>query len=191
LLLVSGLPCNRKEQRVRIHILGINHQVQPADIRSWGSNGEPQRFEQDQKERYAALVEQVVRENNVEIVAEETQHGLDTVTRRACERANCRCANIEMPPDVRTARGIPPGYNENENTAPADCVRWNRDREDYMATQAITEAGDAQSAMVICGRMHVRPLAERFSEAGHTVETSDLQDHSWYVEDWMTHMMRL
>jgi hypothetical protein len=176
---------------MRIHILGINHQVQPEDTRSWGSNGLPQKFEQGQKERYAALVENLIANTGAQIVAEEAQHGLDTVTKRVCDRVKCRPANIEMPPDERTARGIPPAYNENPQTAPRDRERWNREREEYMAAKAIKEAGEAESLLVICGRMHVQPLAERFSKDGHTVDTSDLQDHSWYVEDWMEHIMRL
>lgn len=176
---------------MRIHILGINHQVQPADIRSWGSNGLPQKFEQEQKERYAALVETLIAKTGAQIVVEETQHGLDTVTKRVCDRVKCRPANIEMPPAERTARGIPAAYNENPDTAPDDRERWNREREEYMVTKAMAEAGDAESAIVICGRMHVQALAERFSEAGHTVETTDLQDQPWYVEDWQTHMMRM
>ena len=176
---------------MRIHILGINHQVQPADIRSWSSNGSLQKFEQEQKDRYAELVEKLIAKTGAQIVAEETQHGLDTVTKRVCDRVKCRPANIEMPPDERATRGIPAGYNENPDTPSLDRERWNREREEYMAAKAMTEAGEAESAIVICGRMHVQPLAEKFSKAGHGVETSDLQDQPWYVEDWQTHMMRL
>jgi hypothetical protein len=176
---------------MRILILGINHQIQPADIRSWGSGGGPQKFERGQKEHFALLLQETIAENGVQIVAEESRHGQETITMRVCESANCRYANIEMSPDERSVRGIPPGYNENLDTTPSDRERWNREREEYIAEKAMSEASGAESAMVICGRNHVQVLVERFSHFGHTVETNDLQNQSWYIEDWMERMMWL
>jgi hypothetical protein len=172
----------------RILIVGVNHQIQPAEILSWGSNGKPQKFEKEQKEQFASLLEGKIIENDVQVVFEEAMHGQETVTQRVCESANCRRVNIEMTPEERSARAIPAGYNENPEFPATDRERSNREREDYMAAKTITEPGEAESVIVICGSRHVQPLAERFRDAGHTVECIELEDQPWYIEDWAEHM---
>jgi len=176
---------------VHIFIVGINHQIQPVDIRSWGSGGEPQEFERQRKEHFAGFVQESITAKAIQIIAEETKHGEESITQRVCASAKCRYANIEMTPDERKARGIPPGYNENSNTPANDRERWNQEREESMATKLISEAGSAERVMVVCGRMHVQALAGRFANGGHTVETDDLQNQPWYIEDWFWHMMHL
>ena len=76
-------------------------------------------------------------------------------------------------------------------TPQTDSERWNREREEYMAAKAIAEAGEADSMTVVCGWSHTQPLAERFQNAGYTIETADLRSQPWYIDDWQTHMMRL
>jgi hypothetical protein len=176
---------------VRIFILGIRHQIQPAEIGSWSTGGKLEAFERGQKETFASLLQRSIAERGVKLTAEETIHGKDTVTKRVCASVKCLYANIEMPPEERSARGIPVGYNENPVTPQTDSEQWNREREDYMATQTIVQAGEADSVMVVCGWSHTQPLAERFQNAGHTVETADLRSQPWYIDDWQTHMMRL
>jgi len=58
-----------------------------------------------------------------------------------------------------------------------------------MAATALAQANGAERMMVICGSRHVDSLAQRFQAAGHTVKTVYLQDVSWNIEDWATHMM--
>jgi hypothetical protein len=176
---------------MRIFILGIRHQIQPAEIGSWSTGGRLEAFERGQKNNFALLLQKSIAEKSVKLTAEETTHGKDTVTKRVCASVNGLYANIEMPPAERTARGIPAGYNENSITPPSDCARWNREREEYMAAKTIAEAGDADSVMVVCGWSHTQPLADRFESMGHKVETADLRNEPWYIDDWQAHMMRL
>lgn len=176
---------------MRISIVGVRHQIQPAQINAWSSSGRLQAFEREQKERFAELVQEGIAKKSVQFVAEETRHGEDTVTKRVCDSVNCRYANIEMPPEEREARGIPAGYNENPDISSSDREQWNREREEYMADKTISEAGEAESVMVVCGWSHMQEFAERFQNAGHTVEMTDLRNQPWYIDDWAEHMRRL
>ena len=174
---------------MQIFIVGIRHQIQSAEIQCW-SCGRHQAFEQEQKDRFASLLRENIAEHGVQIVVEEASHEGDTITKIVCERLKCQYVNIDMPLDERNVQGIPAGYNENPDTAPGDCKRWNREREEYMAARAIAEAGSVASMMVICGRGHMQALAERFECVGHKVEMCDLRDQPWYIDNWTEHMWR-
>jgi hypothetical protein len=104
---------------MRIFIVGIRHVIQSAEILCW-SCGKPERFEQEQKAHFASLLQEAIAENAVHVVAEEARHGQETIAKRVCDATKCRYANIEIPPNERSARGILAGYNENPNTPPSD-----------------------------------------------------------------------
>jgi hypothetical protein len=155
---------------------------------SSSSNGRAEKFEKEQKERFADFLREKMIENEVEIVAEEARHGHETVTERVCESRGCRRVNVEMTVEERIERNIPGGYNEDPEFPAADRERCNREREDYMAAKALAEAKDAASMMVICGSRHVEALIQRFQAKGHKITTVQLQDLPWYIEDWATHI---
>ena len=101
---------------MRILIVGVNHQIQPVEILTWSSNGGAQKFEKEQKDKFAELLQEKIIENDVEIVAEEARHGHETVTQRVCKSAQCQHTNVEVTPEERIARAIPGGYNENQRS---------------------------------------------------------------------------
>jgi hypothetical protein len=172
-------------------IIGLNHQIQPAEIKSGSSSGRLEAFERDQKERFASLLGSNIAKRNARFVAEEARHGEESIAKRVCDSVNCRYLNVEMTPEERVVRNIPPGYEEDKSFPLADKDRCHRERETYMVQKTLAAAADAESTIVICGRMHSQPLANSFREAGHTVDTVDLLDQSWYIEDWFEHMYRL
>ncbi len=176
---------------MHIIIIGVNHQIQPAEILSGSSNGKVQAFEREQKEAFGSFVYAKIEQRGVQFIGEEARHGQETVVERLCARDNRRYANIEMTLEERTARDIPPGYDEDQNLPEAERVRCNREREAYMVERVLEQATDVESTLVICGRNHVVPLAERFHALGHSVDTTDLQGEGWYVEDWTQRMMNL
>lgn len=176
---------------MQILIVGLNHQIQAAEIKSWGSGGQPQAFEKEQKRKFASFVAEKILETGADLVAEEAKHGQENVAQGASNSVGCLYVNIEMPPEERTARCIPPGYNEASIYSPADCEQWNRQREEFMAEKALSAGTGIDRAIVLCGRMHVGPLKDLFEKAGHLVESVDLLDQPWYVEDWFGHIMRL
>jgi len=176
---------------MRILIIGLNHQIQPTRIGSSSTSGALEAFEQAQKEKFGALLSAKIAEHDVKFVGEEAKHGQETVTQRCCDLERCRYANIEMTPEERLARKIPPDYEEDESMPRSEKSRFHLEREEYMFHATMKEAQVADSIIVVCGSFHTQPLARRFREAGHTVEEADIRAESWYVEDWLSHMLRL
>jgi hypothetical protein len=176
---------------MRILILGINHQIQPARTCSSSTSGELERFEQRQKDQFRTLLRKRIAERGVQFIGEEAKHGQESITQLLCSSDGCRYANIEIPPDDRAARNIPTNYEEHAGVPPHQKTLFHQEREEYMFKTTIAEVRDAESIIVICGRFHTPALASRFREAGHNVEEADIQSEPWYIEDWMAHMMRM
>jgi hypothetical protein len=174
------------EVRVLILILGLNHQIQRP---FWSSDRRALAFAQDQKERFAQLIREQIRTRNVRLVGEEANPAEESIAESICTEERCRYTNIDMPSDKRAERQIPPGYNENDTVPEAEKTRGNREREDYMVAKVLATGGECDSVLIICGRDHSEPLADFFLAGGHTVETEDLRNSSWYVEDWKHHIM--
>lgn len=176
---------------MRFLIISANHQIQPAQILSMSTNGKLEAFEREQKETFGSFVKSKILERGVQFIGEEARHGQETVIQRLCGLNNWVYANIEMTPEERTARNIPPGYNEDQSLPRTEKARCHREREEYMLERILGKVGDAESILIICGSKHTGSLAERFRELGHSVETTDLQDENWYIEDWDQHMIDL
>jgi len=154
-------------------------------------DGSLETFERGQKEKFGELVREHIRKRGVQFVGEEARYGEETVAHRVCQQEGCRRANIDMTPDERKARNIPPGYYENSEFSKIEKDRCNREREANMANRVLAEDGKADSVVVICGRVHAGAIAEQLSKSGHSVEQLDLQDQGWYVEDWQGYMLKL
>ena len=176
---------------MQILIIGVNHQIQPAQILSMSTNGKLEAFEREQKETFGSFVRSKILERGAQFIAEEARHGQETVIQRLCTLNNWRYANIEMTPEERATGDIPPGYNEDQSLPDTEKARCHREREEYMFERILAEAGDAESLLIICGRVHTAPLADRLREPGHSVDTTDLQEENWYIEDWEQHMIDL
>lgn len=177
---------------MRVLIIGINHQVQSSKICSSSTNGKLERFEREQKDNFRELLLQKIAERGIQLVSEEAKHGIESIAETLCRAKTIRYVNIEMKPEERDRRRIPPGYQDEGSTvSEEEKRRGNVEREEYMVQMLLTEVGDAHSVLVICGRFHTAGIVSRLEPLGHTVEVADILDQSWYVEDWMTHMMRL
>jgi hypothetical protein len=170
-------------------VIAVNHQIQPARIKSGSTDGSVEAFEQSQKEAFGQMLIQHIRQRGVGFVGEEALHGEETIAERVCRLENCAHANIDMTPQERTGRGIPPGYDENDNLSEEERNRCHREREEYMCMTALARAGEAKSILLICGRLHSAPIAARLMQLGHSVETTDLQELKWYIENWAEHCM--
>jgi hypothetical protein len=176
---------------MRVLVLGINHQIQWVRIWSLSSTGELERFERSQKDQFRELVRRRIAERGVQFIGEEAKHGEGAIVKEICDSDGCRYANIEMHPDERATRRIPNNYEANPNMSAEQKEAFHQEREEYMFGRAVAEAANAESIIVICGRYHTPGLARRFRAAGHQVDEADIQSESWYIEDWMIHMLRL
>jgi hypothetical protein len=173
---------------VNLLIVGLNHTIQPREIRSWGDDIE--RLETAQKEEFGKTLSEIIQKRQVEFVGEEAEHGAESIAAFAAHSLGARYANIDMPADERYRRGIPRDYtNKVRPYSAGQRAEWNREREGYMVETALAGAGEADSILILCGREHTDSIAARFRHAGHTVETYDLNRETWYVEDWLQHVL--
>ncbi len=173
---------------MRVLVVGIKHQLQPARFLSIGY--EASQLEDGQKQQYARMLLRLIDERGVQFVGEEAKHGIETVTQRIARIRKCRCANIEMPPSERQARDIPPGYaDEGSRHSPEDIARWHQEREQHMFEKTIELVAGPESVLILCGRDHTQALAHLFQQAGHAVETYDVNMESWYIDDWMKNLL--
>lgn len=177
---------------MRVLIIAVNHQIQSAGIKSMSMDGRLEAFEREQKEKFGQLLREQIHKRGIQFVGEEARHADDTVAQRVCQQEGCRRAeNIDMTPEERKARNIPPGYNEDVNLPNAEKDRCNKEREAHMVGKAQAEVGNAESIALICGRLHADAIVDQLSQAGHCVDKLDLQDQQWYIEDWQAHMLQL
>lgn len=175
---------------MQILIVSVNHQIQPRMIKGASSDGSVEAFERGQKESFVRLLQTEIRERRIEFVGEEARYDEETMAQRICELENWRYANIDMTPQERERRNIPPGYADEGSKLPeAEIIRCHREREKYMCQKALSEAGISKSILLICGRVHAAAMAKELGRQGHKVEIVDLLDQSWYVENWAEHCM--
>ena len=142
------------------------------------------------KEAFAQFLHELICERGIELVAEEARHGEESIALRLCADQNWRYENIEMFPEERRQRNIPRDYADNPNPPKEEKERCNREREQYMCDKVLREGGQLSRILVICGRLHTEPIAALFRRQGHQVETADIQQQNWYIEDWIGHFNR-
>jgi hypothetical protein len=171
---------------VRVLILGVNHQIQ----RPFGSSRKADlEFVQRQKEHFAQLVREHIRKHRIGFVGEEANREEASIVEAICTEEDCCYANIEMTTQEREQRKIPSQYNASDVLSSAEKARGNQERERYMVDEVLTNAQDSDGVLVICGDRHSDAMADLFRAVGHSVEMDDLRKQSWYVEDWMDHML--
>jgi|ERR1035437_10031379 hypothetical protein len=176
---------------MRVLIVSVNHQIQPAQVKGASTDGSVEAFERKQKESFVLMLQTEIRERGIRFIGEEARHGDVTIAQRLRGFENCHYANIEMTPQEREYRKIPASYtNDRSNLSEVEKTRCNREREEYMCAKALAEAGDADSILIICGRAHTEVVAAILRQLDHNVEQVDLRDQPWYVENWAEHCMR-
>jgi hypothetical protein len=178
-----------REIRMNVLILAINHQIQSARNVQMSSDGSAEAFEQSQKNSFEELLRDLIRNQRIGFVGEEAKHGDPTIAQQLCESENCQYANIDMKPEERERRQIPPGYADIKGITAEEKQRCNREREQYMCDLTLEKAGQTENTLLICGRLHAKAIAAILNQMGHNTETIDLQDYDWYIEDWIDHCM--
>jgi hypothetical protein len=163
---------------MRILIIAVNHQIQPAQIKSMSPDGKLEDFEHGQKEKLGELVREHVRMRGVQFVGEEARHGL-TASANMTPGPKGKCATSLL---VITRTLVSRKLIK---------IRYNREREEHMAKRVHAENGKADSVIAICGRVHAEAIADRLSQLGHTVDILDLRSQPWYIDDWQSHMLQL
>ncbi len=173
-----------RAKAVKVLIIGLNHQIQVDAIRSIGP--EIEQLEGEQKDRLAQAIDRIIQREKAQFVGEEGEHGVALIAERVTQQLGRKYANIDMPPAERSQKGIPPDYlDTNHPYTPKQRDAWNSEREQHMVQSAISSAGTSDTIIILCGRDQTDSLAKRFHDLGHVVETYDLNQENWYVEDWL------
>jgi len=119
---------------------------------------------------------QEIRQRGVDFVGEAAHYGEETIAARLCGLEHILYANIDMTPQERESRKIPPGQDDDPNLSEEDRNRCHHQREEQMCKRALSHAGEKHSAVLICGRLHITAISSRLMQLSHSVETADLQD---------------
>ena len=169
---------------MKILILGLNPQIQSSAIRSGGKDIES--LERDQKEGFTKFLSSLIENRRVQFIGEEAEHGVPSIADMVARERGCGYTNIEMSADEKQRRNIPVDYSEPQSAySPEQKAQWEREREDYMLRTVLAMQGDANSALILCCREHTDTLAVLFRRSGNEVATSDLNNESWYIENWL------
>ena len=136
------------------------------------------------------MLVRLIEERGVQSIGEETKHGTESIAQRLAKQLGRRYANIEMHLTERQAKDIPAGYaDEGTPFPPKEIAKRHKAREEYMFEKTSELFGGAESILILCGREHAEALARLFRNAGHTVDTYDVNEESWYIDDWAKHLL--
>lgn len=121
-----------------------------------------------------------------DLVGEEINHDADTIPRDLAAEHACLYANIDMPLKVRGQLEIPPDYvGATKKYSPEQLSGWHRQREQYMYDRVMEERATGTTTLVLCGSVHLIPMAAMFRRTGLEVRVEfDVTQKPWYTSDW-------
>jgi hypothetical protein len=131
--------------------------------------------ERQQKQQFETLVRQLIRDNGVELVAEEGTFDAACLGCRLAQELGLQYVNITMPQADRDRLGITNDYEDDEDTKAAAVNAF----EQYMI-ERVKAHGAAEVILVLCGRLHIDALRSAFENSGHAVKTYDVADYDWF-----------
>jgi hypothetical protein len=120
-----------------IIVLGVTHELQYSP-KLTGLSDEAAKAKLMIRLRYRDELKSLFGPYSIQILFEEAKHdGGETIAAQVCrtELNNCQYVNVDMPPDVRTQRGIPPLYSlkiPGQSHSDEEIRRWHAEREKYM-----------------------------------------------------------
>lgn len=169
-----------------IHILGCHHSLQSVAIckrwvnwREWYEliGKDVHELARQQKDHFAARVQEIVRDKNISVIGEECDE--EVVTAASLVVRNWH--PIDMPSVLRREKQIPLDYADSDADYTGEQRNnWNREREQHMFETFLARIGDASSGLVICGSEHLGGLTGLFSNAGHVVTSEDVTKADWF-----------
>ena len=158
---------------MNVTVIGTDHKAQWAD-----PTGD-----------FQELLQRLVREADVKLIAEEAYKLPTTVGFRVACRANLPWLDFDMDDSERLRAGIyeelnsrpsGPVIKEDGTMAPAESYLPHADgiREAHWVKRLMRH--EINSAVVICGVLHLSPLAARLRNAGCTVKERNMCEETWY-----------
>jgi len=155
-------------------VIGLDHFLQ--NLYHVALTDEGHQYEDEQKQRFATVLEEAITRNGVTLVCEECKLDTGSLGSRLAEKQGCRHVNLTMPQAEREKLKIPRNYEESpeERTRAVLCF------EEYMAEVVQREANENDVVLLMVGDLHRDAMAARIAEFGAVTEVRGLRDFEWY-----------
>jgi len=160
----------------KIVIVGCNHGIQTEDADVVLGDSEQVT---EQKKHFANLIESLIKDNQIEFVAEEWGLANSSSAHKSADANTKSCANINTTPEELDAMKIPRDYIHGAYS-PEQKQQWTRQREATMLKKLSERKGTATRYLVVCGFEHMEPLAEGLKKDCNTIEIIDYRQRGWY-----------
>jgi len=137
------------------------------------------------------LLEDLIRNSHVDLIAEEAYRLPTTVAQRLACRQGMPWVDIDMNEEERQRAGI---YEESKKGSVAPLIEDGQTvgvvgrylnqveevRENYWVSRILAQK--VGSALVVCGSLHLDPLANKLRQRGCTVRRVEVWKCDWYVK---------
>ena len=119
----------------------------------------------------------------MDLICEETKHGLESIAETLANRERLRYRNIEVSLRRRAELGIPPSYTIDvlDSDFPAkDKAKWNAMLESHIVEELLGAITGARVVVVICGVRHMPVLVQTLQLKFNSVEPHDVTTMPWF-----------
>jgi hypothetical protein len=158
------------------HIVGCNHGIQ---VGTGGFAALDGAAANEQREHYRAMLSSICTQNGIDSVFEEDGSPEETAGQQLAGQLGIRWSDVNTSNHDKQEMGIPQNYVAGDY--PAELKdKWNRQREEFMASKIKAERGNAKTSLVICGFDHISPLADLLAQDGTQVHKYDYRDLPWH-----------
>jgi hypothetical protein len=119
----------------------------------------------------------------LDVICEETKHGLVSIAETVADRQHLRYCNIEMSPQGRAELGIPLSFTTDvpRSDFPSEqTAKWNALRESHMVDGLVDAITGARVLIVICGVSDMRVFVHALQTKFARVEQNDVTKLAWF-----------
>ena len=157
-----------------VHIVGLDHFLQNVQDGCLTEAGKKE--ESQQKADLANFLRKIIKENGVELIAEEGKLDRPCLGSVLAKERNTGHIDITMPIVEREKHGVKtPDYDKQESTRKAAYKLF----EQYMFESVQAQPG--RVILVMVGRRHLDGLRTLFASAECEVKAYDINDCGWYL----------
>lgn len=160
-----------------IHIVGCNHGIQ---VVVGGFAGLDPDEQNGQRTHFRALLESLCEGQAIQIVLEEDGSAEATAGEQIAAQRNIPWIDINTSNDDKTQMGIPINYITGPYTE-VQKNNWNHQRELFMVGRINGHRSEGEILLIICGFVHMQPLADILGQDGTPIQIWDYRNLDWYL----------
>jgi len=119
----------------------------------------------------------------VDVICEETKHGLVSIAETVADRGHLRYCNLKMSPQRRAELGIPLSFTTDvpgSDFPSEQTAKWNALRESHMVEGLVDAITGAGVLIVICGVSDMRVFFHALQSKFARVEQYDVTKLAWF-----------